>query len=137
MKISLKYLTVLFYKYDSQLQISGFTLIELFVVISILGILASISTTTMFKIIHQAKETEAITNINYCQKKQQAYYAENTRFAESLDLIGLSSETPNYLYKLEIFPPTQPEDGNITLACCMALEKAGERQMLSLCTSNN
>ncbi|MGB3533091.1 MAG: type IV pilin-like G/H family protein [Microcoleaceae cyanobacterium] len=137
MKISLKYLTILFYKYNFQLQISGFTLIELLVVISIIGILASISTTTMFKIIHKAKETEAITNINYCQKKQQAYYAENTRFAESLELIGLPNETPNYLYKLEIFPPTQPEDGNVTLTCCMALEKGGARQMLSLCTGSN
>ncbi|MEA5519130.1 MAG: type IV pilin-like G/H family protein [Limnoraphis robusta] len=137
MKTSLKYLTILFYKYDSQLPSSGFTLIELLVVILIIGILASISTATMFKIIHQAKETEALANINYCQKQQQTYYVENTKFAESLDSIGLSSETQNYLYDLEIFPPTKPEDGNVTLACCMALEKGGERQMLFLCASSN
>jgi prepilin-type N-terminal cleavage/methylation domain-containing protein len=137
MKTNLKYLTFLYQKYYPQFSNSGFTLIELLVVIVIIGILASISIATSFKIIHKAKETEAIINVNYCQKQQQAYYAEKTRFAESLDLIGLSEETKNYLYGVEIFPPTTPEDGNETLACCMAFEKTDEGQMFFLCASSN
>lgn len=120
-----------------QSKTSGFTLIELLVVIIILGILASISLGSMLKMISKAKETEAITNVNYCQKQQQTYYAENTRFAESLKTIGLPSETKNYIYQTEIFPPTEPEDGNETLACCMAAEKGGAGQMLFTCISNN
>ncbi len=122
---------------DDQSKKSGFTLIELLVVIIIIGILASISLSSMLNMIGKAKETEAITNVSYCQKQQQTYYLENTRFAESLETIGLPNETKNYIYQTEIFPPTEPEDGNETLACCMAAEKGGAEQMLFACVSNN
>ncbi len=134
-----KYLILLIdksYKHD-QSKTSGFTLIELLVVIIILGILASISFSSMLNMISKARETEAMTNVNYCQKEQQTYYAENTKFAESLETIGLPNETKNYIYQTEIFPPTEPEDGNETLACCMAAEKGGAEQMLFACVSNN
>ncbi|MGD1809016.1 type IV pilin protein [Dapis sp. BLCC M126] len=49
-----------------QSKISGFTLIELLVVIIILGILASISLGSMLNMISKARETEAMTNVNYC-----------------------------------------------------------------------
>jgi len=120
-----------------QSKTSGFTLIELLVVIIILGILASISLSSMLNMIGKARETEAMTNVNYCQKQQQTYYLENTRFAESLETIGLPNETKNYIYQTEIFPPTEPEDGNQTLACCMAAEKGGAGQMVFACVSNN
>ncbi len=134
-----KYLILLIdksYKHH-QSKNSGFTLIELLVVIIILGILASISLGSMLNMISKARETEAMTNVNYCQKQQQTYYAENTKFAESLKTIGLPNETKNYIYQTEIFPPTEPEDGNETLACCMAAEKGGAGQMLFVCVSNN
>lgn len=120
-----------------QLKTSGFTLIELLVVIIILGILVSISLGSMLNMISKARETEAMTNVNYCQKQQQTYYLENTRFAESLETMGLPNETKNYIYQTEVFPPTEPEDGNETLACCMAAEKGGAGQMLFACVSNN
>ena len=134
-----KYLILLIDKSarDYQSKNSGFTLIELLVVIIILGILVSISLGSMLNMIGKAKETEAITNVSYCQQQQQTYYLENTRFAESLETIGLPNETKNYIYKTEIFPPTEPEDGNETLACCMAAEKGGAEQMLFACVSNN
>ncbi len=134
-----KYLILLIdksYKHH-QSKTSGFTLIELLVVIIILGILASISFSSMLNMISKARETEAMTNVNYCQKEQQTYYAENTKFAESLETIGLPNETKNYIYQTKIFPPTEPEDGNETLACCMAAEKGGAEQMLFACVSNN
>lgn len=120
-----------------QSKTSGFTLIELLVVILILGILASISLASMLNMISKARETEAITNLNYCTKQQQTYYLENTKFTESLETIGLPNETKNYIYKTEIFPPTKPEDGNQTLACCMATEKGGTEQMVFTCVFNN
>ncbi|CAD5979476.1 General secretion pathway protein H [Planktothrix tepida] len=115
---------------------SGFTLVELLVVITIIGILATISIKTMFNLIHKAKQSEAITYINTCQKKQMAYYAETTLFTDSLKLLGLPNETNNYMYQVEIYPPTQPEDGNQTLACCMAAEKGGNSQMVLTCVSS-
>lgn len=115
---------------------SGFTLVELLVVIIIIGILSTISLGAMFNFIKKAKQVEGITYVNTCQKKQLAYYAENTQFTESLELLGLPKETNNYMFKVEISPPTKPEDGNETLACCMAGEKGGGSDMVFMCASS-
>ncbi len=114
----------------------GFTLVELLVVIVVIGILVSIAMGAMLKFINKAKQVEGITYINTCQKKQLAYYAENTQFTDSLELLGLPRETNNYLFKVDIFPATNPEDGNQTFACCMAGEKGGSRETLLMCTSS-
>ncbi|WP_341734758.1 type IV pilin-like G/H family protein [Microcoleus sp. EPA2] len=89
----------------------------------------------MFKFINKAKQVEGITYVNTCQKKQLAYYAENTQFTESLELLGLPKETNNYIFKVDIFPP-KPEDGNQTLACCMAGEKGGSKETVFMCASS-
>jgi prepilin-type N-terminal cleavage/methylation domain-containing protein len=117
-------------------QNSGLTLVELLVVIIIIGILATISLGAMLKFINEAKQVEGITYVNTCQKKQLAYYAENTQFTDSLELLGLPKETKNYMFKVDIFPPTKPEDGNETLACCMAGEKGGNSDRVFMCASS-
>jgi prepilin-type N-terminal cleavage/methylation domain-containing protein len=116
-------------------QNSGFTLVELLVVIIIIGILATISVGAMLKFINKAKQVEGITYVNTCQKKQLAYYAENTQFTDSLELLGLPKETNNYIFKVDIFPP-KPEDGNQALACCMAGEKGGSKETVFMCASS-
>lgn len=131
----MKYLLKLFHRVYRK-QNSGFTLVELLVVIVIIGILASISLGAMLNFINKAKQAEGITYVNTCQKKQLAYYAENTQFTDSLELLGLPKETNNYMYQVEIYPPTKPEDGNETLACCMAAEKGGGSQMVFMCASS-
>jgi prepilin-type N-terminal cleavage/methylation domain-containing protein len=118
-------------------QNSGLTLVELLVVIIIIGILATISLGAMLKFINEAKQVEGITYVNTCQKKQLAYYAENTQFTDSLELLGLPKETKNYMFKVDIFPPTKPEDGNETLACCMAGEKGGNSDRVFMCASSD
>jgi type IV pilus assembly protein PilA len=120
----------------SRKQNSGFTLVELLVVIIIIGILATISLGTMFNFIKKAKQVEGITYVNTCQKKQLTYYAENNQFTDSLELLGLPKESNNYMFKVDIFPPTKPEDGNETLACCMAGEKGGGSDMVFMCASS-
>lgn len=129
MKYILRIFSRLYRKHNS-----GFTLVELLVVIIIIGILATISLGAMLKFINKAKQVEGITYVNTCQKKQLAYYAENTQFTESLELLGLPKETNNYIFKVDIFPP-KPEDGNQTLACCMAGEKGGSKETVFMCAS--
>jgi|ERR671933_103634 prepilin-type N-terminal cleavage/methylation domain-containing protein len=131
----MEYILRIFNRFSHK-QNSGFTLIELLVVIIIIGILATITLGTMFNFIKKAKQVEGITYVNTCQKKQLAYYAENNQFTDSLELLGLPKETNNYMFKVDIFPPTKPEDGNQTFACCMAGEKGGGSDMVFMCASS-
>ena len=132
----MKYIFRLFYTFYRKKN-SGFTLVELLVVIVMIGILSTISMGAMLNFINKAKQVEGITYVNTCKKKQLAYYAENTKFAESLELLGLPNETNYYMFKLEISPPTKPEDGNETLACCMAARKEGGSDMVFMCASSD
>jgi len=131
----MEYILRIFYRLYRK-QNSGFTLVELLVVIIIIGIIATISMGAMFNFINKAKQVEGITYVNTCQKKQLTYYAENTQFTDSLQLLGLPKETTNYIFKVDIFPPTKPEDGNQTFACCMAGEKGGSKETLFMCASS-
>lgn len=130
----MKYILRTFSRIDRK-QNSGFTLVELLVVIIIIGILATISLGAMLKFINKAKQVEGITYVNTCKKKQLAYYAENTQFTDSLEILGLPKETNNYMFKVDIFP-AKPEDGNQTLACCMAGEKGGSKETVFMCASS-
>ncbi|MCU0544364.1 MAG: type IV pilin-like G/H family protein [Oscillatoriaceae cyanobacterium Prado104] len=90
----------------------------------------------MLKFINKAQQVEGITFVNTCQKKQLAYYAENNQFTGSLELLGLPEETNNYKFKVDIFPPSNPEEGNQTFACCMAGQKGGSRETVFMCASS-
>lgn len=124
------------YCLDNRKSHSGFTLVELLVVIVVIGIIVSISLGSMLKFINKAQQVEGITFVNTCQKKQLAYYAENTQFTDSLELLGFPKETNNYVFKVDIFPPSNPEDGNQTFACCMAGQKGGSRDTMFMCASS-
>lgn len=118
------------------LRNAGFTLIELLVTIAIIGILAAIALPNFTNQVNKARQTEAILSLNACQKKQTAYYIEKLKFTDSLDMLGVQQETANFQYRVEVFPPSAPEDKE-TLACCMANEKGGAGQLFSSCISDN
>lgn len=114
---------------------SGFTLVELLVVIIIISILSTTAIVTMFDSIKKAKQVEAVLHVSDCNKKQLLFYTENNRFTNVLGLLELQPESKNFIYQVEIYPPTEPEHGNETLACCMAAEKGGAGEMVFMCTS--
>lgn len=88
---------------------TGFTLIELIVVILILGILATIGMNTILNEIPKAKQAEAKTNIAHINSAQSTYWLTRGTFANNMsDLaIGLPTSTANYSYIIS---------GNSTLA---------------------
>ena len=115
---------------------SGFTLIELLVSIAIIGILAAIALPNYTSQVRKARQTEAILSLNACQKKQNAYYIEKLKFTDSLDILGIQQETNNFQYRVEIIPPSAPDEKE-TLACCLANEKGGSNQLFTSCISDN
>ena len=83
-------------------NVSGFTLIEVLVVVIILGILASLSLPAFLSQAAKAKQTEAKGYVGAVTRAQQAYRIEKCTFAgEWSDLeIGIPAQTQDYTYTL-------------------------------------
>ncbi|MEG4172766.1 MULTISPECIES: type IV pilin-like G/H family protein [unclassified Microcoleus] len=83
-------------------QDQGFTLIELLVVIIIIGILSAIALPSFLSQANKAKQSEAKQYLSSINKAQQAYFAENTVFANNISSlgIGLKTQTSNYTYTI-------------------------------------
>jgi prepilin-type N-terminal cleavage/methylation domain-containing protein len=68
----------------------GFSLIELVIVITIVGILAGIAIPQLSKYRTQAKNALALSDLKNAVIAQEAYYAENKVYAGSCDRLILS-----------------------------------------------
>ena len=88
MKPSLK---LKFVRHLNDRRSSGFTLVELLVVIIIIGILTAIALPNFLNQTAKAKHTEAKGNNNLFNKTQNAYRLENSAFATSFDILATGS----------------------------------------------
>ena len=73
---------------------SGFTLLELLVVVLIIGILAAIALPQYKKITEKAKMVEAVTMVKSIAEAQQRYYLINDRYLTCEETEGLDIEVP-------------------------------------------
>jgi type IV pilus assembly protein PilA len=83
---------------------SGFTLIELMIVVAIIGILAAIAIPNFMNYQCKAKQSEAKSNLGNIKVMQEAYFAENDQYA-GLTTIGFAlkggaASTARYTYTL-------------------------------------
>lgn len=80
---------------------SGFTLIELMIVVAIIGILAAIAIPNFIKFQARAKQTEVKANLKALYVAQQAFMQATSRYSSSPVTIGFAPERSNrYAYYL-------------------------------------
>jgi prepilin-type N-terminal cleavage/methylation domain-containing protein len=76
-------------------QQSGFTIVELLIVIVVIGILAALVITTFTGIQQRARNTERETDIKALHGQVEAYYAQNGRYPTLANLNDSAWRTTN------------------------------------------
>ncbi len=72
---------------------SGFSLVELMVIIAIVAILASVATPAYINYVNRSKQTEAVEALLRAKMDQEAFFAENNRYASTICLLSSFGNT--------------------------------------------
>ena len=95
---------------------SGFTMIELVIVMLILAVLIAIATSVYFNYIDKARLTVAVSTIDNISKSLESYHLDNNKYPESINftscvdeqgrivfLSGLCDQMKTELYSIESY----------------------------------
>ena len=88
----------------------GFTLIELMVVISIIGVLAGIAVVQVKNMQRKARETALRKDLHDMREAIDNFYADKQRYPGDLNEL-----VPNYLKKIPKDPITKTEDWEVVM----------------------
>lgn len=91
---------------------SGFTIVELLIVIVIIGILAGLVITTFVGIQARARDSERQTDINAVQKQLEAYYANVGAYPTKLNLESSTFRSGNGI-KLDTKALADPSNSSV------------------------
>ena len=89
----------------------GFTLIELMIVVTIVGILAGIAVVQVRNSVRKAKESALMKNLHDMRTAIDNFYADKQRLPGSLDEL-----VPKYLRKIPMDPITEQTDWEVITA---------------------
>ncbi len=100
----------LLYKYMKERE--GFTILELLVVISIIGILASFQVPNFQLLRERARQTAVKANMRYCQVAIETFYLERGYYADDFYEDGYGYVFPGGVFEVKIGKlPTNPYTG--------------------------
>lgn len=75
---------------------SGFTIVELTIVLLITAILVSLAMYTYNKMVNKARFTQAKTALKHLQKAELIYFSDNSRYTDNLVLIDFDPVRYDY-----------------------------------------
>ena len=73
----------------ARLRISGFTLIEVMIVVAVIAILAAVAMPAYFDSVRKSRRADAITLLNQVAQEQERWRANNSTFSPNLGSGGL------------------------------------------------
>lgn len=81
--------------------LSGFTLLEMLIVVVIIAVIAGIAIPTYNKTVRRAKIKEAEAQLELIYDAEQQYYLDNGSYTSNEDELGLGSlDSPNFDYTI-------------------------------------
>ena len=108
-------------------RLTGFTLIEVLIVIAIIGIVAAIAVPVYSTYITKANRTDAINFLSEVAGEQQRYFSENNAYASKMSELGYGTKdtanSPENHYTVSINTP------NVTRYVLSATPATGSRQL--------
>lgn len=90
----------------------GFTLIELMIVVTIVGILAAIGYPSYQNYVLRAQRSEAVAMLMDLQAKQERYYFSNNRYTNDVADLGHSGTSENGKFEVDATDGIQLSVGN-------------------------
>ena len=103
---------------------SGFTLIEVLIVVAIIGILAAIAVPSYARYITSANRTDAMNFLTEVAGEQQRYFSENNQYAEKMSELGYGAadtfQSPEAHYTISVANPNGVANGYVLSATPVA-----------------
>ncbi len=106
---------------------SGFTLIELVVVIAIVGILAAIAIPTFSEQVKKSRRAEAVTVLGDLQLRQERWRSNNTTYGTLLQVTGTTGTSFNDAQSNYTFAVTVNTASAYTITATPKGSQAGDR----------
>ena len=89
---------------DSKLKSSGFTLVELAVVIVIIGVLAAFAVPKFRDAVERSKAAESFNYLSSVRAAQERYHARQGTYAASVTMLDIKFSSPKYFTVGDIAP---------------------------------
>lgn len=83
-------------------KLSGFTLIEIMIVVAIIGILTAIAYPSYVDHLYRSSRAEAMSSLLDIANRQEQYYADNHKYTSSLADLGVQNKSDSGLFTLTL-----------------------------------